>query len=643
MISIKRISENILLLRVRITRAVIPACRLAGMQVLSQVKTWAPAKSVPGRRLFIHALILLFTSSAGWSAVDLGFAKEDGGRPGAFLDFAASARSMAMGRAFVGVADDASAAYWNPAGLAQLQRKDFVATYASLFGNTGFGSINFAQPTVDMGTFGIGLVSLNTTGVPRRDLNGVEDGEFNASQMGLLLSNGYELGSALSVGSSLKVIRQQVDTYAATGYGLDGSAMFRLSPTIQIGAVVRNILAPKIKLRSESETYPLDIRLGTKWQVTHKLLMAVDADKTTGRSLKPLLGSEWQFNDLIALRLGLNESEITTGLGLRYKDWGLDYAFAYNDAVNGLSDLGASHRLGFHFGFGKKVSEQAASARWQKKGEQVWAQLKTCMNSNDCAPEEIQRLTSATKQVVRHQGFTRALDLYTAQGYVAYLNHEYERSVQAFSEALALSPQNAELTDLIQRARAEMTEASSRELINVELKRITESYSKGDWKTTVKACEKVLSFQPDNVEAATYLHDAKQRIEEPIEREMKIATLKFGRGEYLDAMKSLQRVKELDPDNIEASKMTNQAIAALEKQAADQFGVTGETSRPGSGTVRPNTEQSRDLYSKGLVLYSQGDIKAAAAMWEQAVRADTNNALARSAYNRAQIEMNEKP
>ena len=40
--------------------------------------------------------------------------KTDGGRPGAFLDYAASARSLGMGHAFTAIANDPSAIYWNP-------------------------------------------------------------------------------------------------------------------------------------------------------------------------------------------------------------------------------------------------------------------------------------------------------------------------------------------------------------------------------------------------------------------------------------------------------------------------------------------------------------------------------------------------
>jgi hypothetical protein len=97
-----------------------------------------------------------------------GFAEADAGHAGAFLDFAASARSLGMGGAHAAVADDASAVYWNPAGLSQLDRKDLVAMYSALYENTGFGSFNYAQPTVDAGTFGIGLVNLRSTSFDRR-------------------------------------------------------------------------------------------------------------------------------------------------------------------------------------------------------------------------------------------------------------------------------------------------------------------------------------------------------------------------------------------------------------------------------------------------------------------------------------------
>ncbi|MBI5778796.1 MAG: hypothetical protein HZA49_05015, partial [Planctomycetes bacterium] len=64
--------------------------------------------------LILFLLVYHFTTLPLYS-LDLGFAREDGGRPGAFLSYSAGARSLAMGKTFVGIADDASATYWNPA------------------------------------------------------------------------------------------------------------------------------------------------------------------------------------------------------------------------------------------------------------------------------------------------------------------------------------------------------------------------------------------------------------------------------------------------------------------------------------------------------------------------------------------------
>ena len=71
-------------------------------------------------------------------------------------------RAMGMGGAFVGVADDYTAAYWNPAGLAQIDRREVhigllrnsrenTATFngtsvESELTNTRFGSLGFVYP-----------------------------------------------------------------------------------------------------------------------------------------------------------------------------------------------------------------------------------------------------------------------------------------------------------------------------------------------------------------------------------------------------------------------------------------------------------------------------------------------------------------
>lgn len=589
------------------------------------------------KRALTLIALLSFASRAAFADIDLGFAQQDGGQAGAFLEYAGGARSLSMGGASTGVSDDASAVITNPAGLSQVQRKDIVTSYSALFENTDFGVFNYAQPTIDAGTFGIGLVTLQSKNFDRRDANGRQAGSFSASEIAAIFSHGIEINEKYAVGSSFKVIREEVASFTGTGYGLDGGALMRVRPNLQLGATLRNVLAPSVKLRNEKDTHPLGLRAGAKWTLK-KFLVAFDLDKTANRSIKPYLGAEYMASPVLVLRGGLSEKEITSGVGVQLKDWGIDYAFAFNDAASGAEDLGSSHRFGFHVNFGKRVADQEVSLRWQKKGQEALAALRAAFDAPEPNQPELSNMLSDAKQVIRRQGYLRAQDLYAAQGYISYFAGEFDRSVQSLAESLALDPQNAVLASHVDKARAEMTEERTQAILLGEHKRMKELYEKGDWQGVLKSCERVLSLRADDVDALTYQEDARKRLNEPIERELKIAKVKYERGEYLDAIKGFQRVEEMDPQNQEASDLIAGAIAALEREAVSNDQAAASSS-PAVYEIPRNIEESRALYSKGLVLYSQGNLKDAAMMWERAVQFDSKNVLARNAFNRAQIEM----
>src|SRR5580704_2420324 len=71
---------------------------------------------------------------------------QSGGQPGQFMQFGVGGRAMAMGGAYYAISDDATAAYWNPAGLAQLQRKELTAMQATLFEQTKLTYVSYAHP-----------------------------------------------------------------------------------------------------------------------------------------------------------------------------------------------------------------------------------------------------------------------------------------------------------------------------------------------------------------------------------------------------------------------------------------------------------------------------------------------------------------
>src|ERR1035437_4205301 len=93
-----------------------------------------PAIPMAGALLFVF---LLFAPLASLHA------QATGVQPGEFMSYGAGARSLAMGAAFVGVADDASATYWNPAGLPHMARKELTLLKATLFADTTYDFYSF--------------------------------------------------------------------------------------------------------------------------------------------------------------------------------------------------------------------------------------------------------------------------------------------------------------------------------------------------------------------------------------------------------------------------------------------------------------------------------------------------------------------
>jgi hypothetical protein len=298
--------------------------------------------------------LLLGSALSPLHAGGLGFAKEDGGRPGAFLNFGAGARSLGMGKTFVGVADDASATYWNPAGLVQLDRPEITALYASLYEKTGYSFASYAYPLGAAGTIGIAAANLNSSGFQLRDALNNSRGEAGLNETAAIVSYGRTVLSddragTLSAGVNLKAASQSIDSRSDIGYGLDLGLFWRPAAvrSLSAGVSLQNVLAPRLKLEQDSDTYPFSVTLGAGYRLfADKLLLASDLCQVAGRQPKLHIGGEYLLGDLLSFRLGLDETELTSGIGFKWREYSLDYAFAYHDACSDYENLGFSHRFG---------------------------------------------------------------------------------------------------------------------------------------------------------------------------------------------------------------------------------------------------------------------------------------------------------
>jgi len=299
-----------------------------------------------------------------------------GGQPGMMFSYGAGARGLGMGRAYAGIADDATASIWNPAGLTQLDRTEIVALHTILFEDTGYEFVSCAYPTLDYGTLGLSILYLHTSGfeVTTAETVGVEQGaEFTAGKLGIIGSYAYPVWTdRLNIGANIKYYSNTVYNDTSGFLIWDIGVMSWPMKHLRVGLNLQNLLSFTVKGDTEDKI-PVVIRFGSSYQfLNDQLAVAFDLD-TQGTRMRAnyYLGAEYRiFNPLrklpyqIALRIGHNyEETITFGFGARYLDYSLDYAF-------GSYEQGSSHRFSASVKFGGSLVE----AREQKLQEERLAQ-----------------------------------------------------------------------------------------------------------------------------------------------------------------------------------------------------------------------------------------------------------------------------
>lgn len=286
----------------------------------------------------------------------------DKGTSGAqFLTISPSARPASMGEAFAGVADDADAVYYNPAGLGQLKKVEVSGSHTSLFQDLNY---EYAAITVPMlswvktqqakneyGVLGFSIYNLSVNNIERRGLTETDTptDTFGSSDFAYALSYGYTLrDSGLSLGATAKYIDQQLDTVKATAFAVDLGSLYRMDRA-SVAAGVRNA-GTKTKLGSQADPLPLVVYGAGSYKFSDHLLAAAEIDAPRDNSLTVGLGGEYRhdFGDQLtgSLRAGYNSrntdaggfSGVSMGLGLGYRN------FDFNFALQPFGDLGNAYK-----------------------------------------------------------------------------------------------------------------------------------------------------------------------------------------------------------------------------------------------------------------------------------------------------------
>ncbi|MEE1574481.1 MAG: PorV/PorQ family protein, partial [Candidatus Neomarinimicrobiota bacterium] len=178
-----------------------------------------------------------------------------------FLDIGIGARSLAMGGAFTAVANDATALYWNPAGITNILQPTAHFYYAPWFVDIDFTHGAAVVPLGRMGTLGLSITSVTMDEMKVRTLQVPEGtGElFEVSNLALATTYARKLTDRFSFGLNIKLVQEKIWHMNANVIAADVGCLFvTKNKGIRIGMSISNF-GSKMKLEGYDTERDFDI------------------------------------------------------------------------------------------------------------------------------------------------------------------------------------------------------------------------------------------------------------------------------------------------------------------------------------------------------------------------------------------------
>ena len=288
-----------------------------------------------------------------------------------FLKIDVGARASALGGNFVALADDPTALYWNPAGVALLEGPSFTASHIEWLLDITHDFAGFTTPVGD-GAIGVSVIALNTG---RWEQTTIEEPEgtgifvdFSGFSIGVTYAR--QMTDRFSFGLTGKYIAEKAFNESAQTAAVDLGTLLDLGyRSIRIGMSITNfggrmrlsgrdlltgadtnsdgIPETDAALTTDSWSLPLRFRVGIAMDLVgvsgvlaknnkHRRTITVDGVHPNDSVESLGLGLEYMWSGMAALRVGYKSNhdteDLTFGGGVRFSisevDLGVDYSFS---------------------------------------------------------------------------------------------------------------------------------------------------------------------------------------------------------------------------------------------------------------------------------------------------------------------------
>ncbi|MBU0710821.1 PorV/PorQ family protein [bacterium] len=305
----------------------------------------------------------------------------------AFLHIPVGARASAMGGAFVAIANNSTATYWNPGGLSRVKQNEFTVNHMKwLVGSEKY----FISAVYKVGNGAVG-VSLNQLDYGEEEITTVTNPEgtgerWGARDMAVGLSYAANLTDRFSIGGTMKYISQEIWHEHSDAYAVDVGLLFISQiKNIRIGMNIANF-GGEMQMTGKDLMQPVDVDPGNagnnenitalfqtkQWPLPlifsvglaadpisnafGRWTVAVDALHPNNNNSYLNIGTEFSWKETLLLRAGYSslfksnaEEGLTLGFGVAQRlnniYFGVDYSYIDMKRFDGLSKYSIS--IGF--------------------------------------------------------------------------------------------------------------------------------------------------------------------------------------------------------------------------------------------------------------------------------------------------------
>lgn len=348
--------------------------------------------------LHLTSIILIAVSSVAFAqAGEEDFAKlnyssdvtKTGTSAANFLEIGVGAAAEALGGAYSSLASNATALYWNPAGITNTSKVEITMNHAEWLADTKLQFFGLVFPFDNGIALGVSYTGLSYGDKrPVRTIMQPEGtGEYyTASDIALAGSFAMQVTDRFSFGITGKYITQQIWHESASSFAMDLGVLYKTQlEGLNIGTSISNFGSDlqmdgrdlikaydadsrnysndklNVSLKTDSFPLPLIFRFGLSYQFKigyrNAFTIATDMVHPSNNNVYLNSGFEYSFNNLVQLRVGYqslfdetSEKGLTTGFGI-INPFENIFAFSINYAYSDWGRLGYVQRLTLNIGF----------------------------------------------------------------------------------------------------------------------------------------------------------------------------------------------------------------------------------------------------------------------------------------------------